>query len=243
LYIIELFLIYVLDSFLNFKQNNLSVENFIDDQFQTFCYIIFVQVLERLTKMKIDDLCKCLMSLMPMADITGLKSTGRTSQPYYPDNEIQFLTESILFASVNKFEKLVLEGLKIQMCGTRRSENYAEVTSGTGTDLDETVSRSTAERDWIVLVTLIQMRDPKENFGAVGELMIGLVEAQLGENGVLHFSIEGVNMAGLNLARNKIAGRDFMWSVSLKCCGGSDGSGVITRNQDRLFPCSTLGKD
>lgn len=191
-----------------------------------------------MTKMKIDDLCKCLMSLMPMADITGLEFTGPASQPYHPDNELQFLIESILFDSIKKLEELVMEGLKIQMGGTRRSQNYTEADPLAGMDLDATASRPTAGSDRVVMVALIQVRDPKEDFGSVGELMIGLIEAQLGENGALQFSIEGVHVAGLNLARNKIAGRDFMWSASLKCCGGSDGSGVITRNPDCLFPSS-----
>lgn len=197
------------------------------------------EVLQRMTTMKIADLCKCLMSLMPMANITGLKSTGPAIQPFHPETDLDFLIEAILFDSVKKFKELVLEGLKIQLMGvTGRAENYTEAIAVAGMDLEARASRSTDRSDCIVLVVLIQVRDPKEEFGSVGELMIGLIEAQLGENGTLQFSIQGVHLAGLNLTRNKIAGRDFLWSASLKCCGGSDGLEVITRNPDRLFPCS-----
>ncbi|KAJ3688771.1 hypothetical protein LUZ61_017935 [Rhynchospora tenuis] len=196
------------------------------------------EVLQRMTTIKMDDLCRCLMSLMPMIDITGLKLTGSASQPYHASTELDFLIESILFDSLKMFEELVLEGLKIQMGTTRSSANSTKAAAVAGTDLEAASSESTASRDWVVLVVLIQVRDPKEDLGSVGELMIGLIEAQLGENGALQFSIEGVHVAGLNLGRHKIDGRDFMWSASWKCCGGSDGSGLITRNPDRLFPCS-----
>ncbi|XP_078178913.1 uncharacterized protein LOC144573099 [Carex rostrata] len=188
------------------------------------------EVLQRMTTMKIADLCQCLMSLMPMANITGLKSTAPAIQPFHPETDLDFLIEAILFDSVKKFKELVLEGLKIQLMGvTGRAENYTEAIAVASTDLEARASRSTDRSDCIVLVVLIQVRDPKEEFGSVGELMIGLIEAQLGENGTLQFSIQGVHVAGLNLARNKIAGRDFLWSASLKCCGGSDGLEIVFR--------------
>ncbi|KAJ4805535.1 hypothetical protein LUZ62_018101 [Rhynchospora pubera] len=193
------------------------------------------EVLHRMTTIKMDDLCRCLMSLMPMIDITGIELTGSDSQPYHASTELDFLIESILFDSVKKFEELVLEGLKLQM-GTTTTRS--SLTAVAGTDLEAALSESTASRDWVVLVVLIHVRDPTEDLGTVGELMIGLIEAQLGENGALQFDIAGVHVAGLNLGRHKIDGRDFMWSASWKCCGGSDGSGSITRNPDRLFPCS-----
>ncbi|KAJ3678390.1 hypothetical protein LUZ60_002193 [Juncus effusus] len=182
------------------------------------------EVLSRMTSLKMADLCKCLMNLMPMADITGLNPMNLTTiQPAQPDSK-DFFVDSILFNSLQKLEGLVLEGLNIQMDLTNPPTNYIAPTV-----------RSKNPNDCVVIVALIQVRDSKENLRSIGELMIGIIEAQMENGDEDKFRVEGVTVAGLNCTRKKIEGRDFMWTVSSKRRDGSDGSSSFIRNPDRLF--------
>ncbi|XP_072968098.1 uncharacterized protein [Typha angustifolia] len=184
------------------------------------------EVIRGMMSMKMEDLCKCLMESMPMRDITGQRRDEITGKPVLQGSEDGFM-EAILLAAMEKMEGLVLEGLRIQMGSSRQGNNGIEKRGREKETTD----------DCVVVVVLIQVRDPKEDFGATGELMIGIIEASAADMEGTRFNIRGVHVAGLSFTRKRIDGKDFLWSASLQGCRGSHTSCCwqYVRNPDRVF--------
>lgn len=184
--------------------------------------------------MKMEDLCRCLMESMPMRDITGVRASeiaGRTGLPRCEDN----YTEAILLNAMDKMEGLVLEGLRIQMSSSRCKSDFLTRRSKGASSTTTTTTAATDE--CVVVVVLIQVRDPKEGHGAIGELMIGLIEAKILDVEGKRFSVSGVHVAGLSFTRKRIDGRDILWSTSLQSCRGTESNCCwkYVRNPDRVF--------
>ncbi|PAN13809.1 hypothetical protein PAHAL_2G365300 [Panicum hallii] len=198
------------------------------------------EVLDKMAAMRAEDLCKFLIQMMPLKDITGQQNPGepvrRTARLSSGDD----LLEALVFKAMGKLESLVLEGLKIQM--SPPATEPAAVAADRRRD--EAVSK-----DCMVHVVLVQVRDPNERYAAIGDPMVGLIEASLQRrDGAVKQEVRGLHAAGISLISRKPSdGRCMMWSASLKQCrgshdgagaGGLDGDGCrcsCVRNPNRVF--------
>ncbi|XP_026656598.1 uncharacterized protein LOC113461173 [Phoenix dactylifera] len=179
------------------------------------------EVLCRMASMKVEDLLNSLFESMPMANITGCRTGERKGKPVLVGPENGFL-EAILLDAMEKMEGLVLEGLRIQMGPSIK----ANVKGSKGKEIS---------RQCLILLMLIQVRDPKEDNGAVGEFMIGLIEASAAEVSGRRFHIHGVHIAGMKYMK-RTSGKDFIWSVSAERCKGNCNSCCWhVRNPDIVF--------
>ncbi|RLN34995.1 uncharacterized protein C2845_PM03G06120 [Panicum miliaceum] len=177
------------------------------------------EVLDKMAAMRAEDLCKFLVQMMPLRDITGQQNPGepvrRTARLSSGDD----LLEALVFKAMEKLESLVLEGLKIQM-----SPPATELaTVAADRRRDEAVGK-----DCMVHVVLVQARDPNERYAAIGDPMIGLIEASLQrKDGAVKQEVQGLHAAGISFINRKPSdGRCMMWSASLRQCKGShDGGG------------------
>ncbi|KAK9099891.1 hypothetical protein Scep_023321 [Stephania cephalantha] len=190
------------------------------------------QVLRRMASMGTRDLNKWLLESMPMEDIHG-KQVQETEMNSVCKGFGKGFMEGIVMASMEKMEILALEGLRIQM-------GRKEVT--TNQMIFESSDGKTGES--ILLVMLVQLRDPENEYKNVGSLMVGLVEASVEEGS--GFRIDGVHIAGISndvdvnekkkqqsrfmkpiclddvksLMRQR-SGEKYLWSMSVKYCDGS----------------------
>ena len=121
--------------------------------------------------MRAEDLYKFLIKMMPLKDITGQRKSGepvrRTARLSSGDD----LLEALVFEAMDELESLVLDGLKIQM-SPPATEPAATVAADRRRD--EAVGKGC-----MVHVVLVQVRDPSEWYAAIGDPMIGLIEASL----------------------------------------------------------------
>lgn len=176
------------------------------DQFQTRV-LPFLQVLCQMASMRMEDLLGSLFESMSMTNISGCKTGECRGKSVLEGSEDGFV-EAILLDAMEKMEGLVLEGLRIQMESSSKAINIKERKG------------KVRSRHCLVLLMLIQVRDPMEGNGAVGEFMIGLIEASAAEVSARRFHIHGVHIAGIKRMR-RTNGKDFIWSASAERCKGT----------------------
>lgn len=201
------------------------------------------KVLDKMTMTKAENVCKILLKMMPMKDIAGRQNPGETVLRTARLNSGDDFLEAVLFKAMDKMEGLVLEGLKIQMASTTTDFT----TTATVAAADRKREETTVSKDCIVHVVLIQVRDPKEGYGAIGDPMIGLMEASLErKDGKVKLEMQELHIAGIIFSnRTRGDGRGMMWSASLRQCkglyngGGGDGCDgcrySYVRNPNRVF--------
>ncbi|KAL6655046.1 hypothetical protein ACP70R_005872 [Stipagrostis hirtigluma subsp. patula] len=193
------------------------------------------EVLDKMTAMRADDLCKFLVQMMPLKDVAGRQNPGeparRTTRPGSGDD----LMEALLLKSMDKMEALALEGLKIQMASTATTTATATATAG---------QQRHVGKDRMVIVALMQVRDPNEKYGAIGDPMVGLIEASLErKDGKVKLATQGLHVAGISFVNRRKSSDDrcVMWSASLRKCeesrhGAGDGCRcTCVRNPNRVF--------
>ncbi|KAK1289137.1 hypothetical protein QJS10_CPB18g00201 [Acorus calamus] len=158
---------------------------------------------------------RSLLQQMPMEDMSKCAVANlERGKPVFLGSERGFM-ESIITGAVERLEELALEGLMIQSCKEEKEIKAA---------MEETKSCD----DFVVVVMLIQMRDPKKGYEAVGDLMIALVEATPDAEGAAkRVRIGGVHLAGLKCVAGARDGEGFIWSVSMR---GSSGHPVRSSN-------------
>ena len=164
-----------------------------------------------------------LFESMSMTNISGCKTDQCRGKFVLEGSEDGFM-EAILLDAMEKMEGLVLEGLRIQMGSSSKAINIKE---------SKGKERS---RQCLVLLMLIQVRDPMEDNGAVGEFMIGLIEASAAEVSSRRFHIHGIHIAGIKRMR-RTNGKDFIWSASAERCKRTCNSCCWqhVRNPDNVF--------
>ncbi|THU61465.1 hypothetical protein C4D60_Mb07t23560 [Musa balbisiana] len=164
------------------------------------------QVIRGMASLRRGELCECLHESMPMSNLSG-RQTGEIKGKRVVTGAEEHFVEAVLLGSVEKMEGLALEGLRIQMGGGGRAA-AAEVA-------EKKAEAGSKER--MVLVMLVQVRDPRENYEAVGEAMIGLIEASAaGEGGSSRLDEQGLHVAGMKSVQGRSEGRDLIWSTSLR---------------------------
>ncbi|CAD5175371.1 unnamed protein product [Musa acuminata subsp. malaccensis] len=164
------------------------------------------QVVCGMASLRRGDLWKCLHESMSMSNLSGHQQGQIKGKKVIMGSEDHFV-EAVLLDSMENMEGLALEGLRIQM-GT---------SGGRAGEVAEKKGKAATRKDGMVLVMMIQMRDPKENYEAVGEPMIGFIEAAA--VGSRRFDVQGVLVAGMKPSmRAGCDGRGFIWSASLKGC-------------------------
>ncbi|CAN6167985.1 unnamed protein product [Urochloa humidicola] len=198
------------------------------------------EVLDKMAAMRADDLCNSLAEMMPLKDITGQEKPGepvrrRAAARLSSGDD---LLEAVVIRAMDKLESLVLEGLKIQMASPA-TEPATVVGGGADRRRDD---EAAAGRDCMVHVVLMQVRDPNERYGTIGDTMVGLVEASLQrKDGAVKLEMQGVHVAGMSFVNRKPSedGRCVMWSTSLRQCKGPHGGDgcrcTCVRNPDRVF--------
>lgn len=193
--------------------------------------------------MRAEDLWKFLVQLMPLKDITGQKNPGepvcRTARPISGVD----LVEALVLDAMGKLEYLVLEGLKIQMASPAAATEPCTATA-TATAVGDGRRDKAVSKDCMVHVVLMQARDPKERYGAIGDPMIGLIEASLEmkDATTVRRRMLGLHVAGISSVMSRPSdGRCVLWSAYLRRCNDGDGGGdgcrcICVRNPDRVLP-------
>ncbi|KAF8759272.1 hypothetical protein HU200_010308 [Digitaria exilis] len=195
------------------------------------------EVLDKMAAMRAEDLCKFLIQMMSLKDITGQKNPGEPVRRTTKLSSGDDLLEALVFRALDRLESLVLEGLKIQMASP--ATEPATATAAGDRRRNEEVAK-----DCMVHVVLMQVRDPNEGYSSIGDPMIGLIEASLeNKDGVVKLEMLGLHVAGISfISRKPRDGRCMLWSASLRQCRGSrgaaDGGGcrcTCVRNPNRVF--------
>ncbi|KAG6488471.1 hypothetical protein ZIOFF_049714 [Zingiber officinale] len=188
------------------------------------------EVLSGMASCKREEVCKYLEESMPLQDVSPHRSGEIRGKKVAEGSEDDFM-EALLLSAIDKMESLAVEGLRIQMG-----------TGGGGNEVAEEENpekAAMANEDRVVLVVLIQIRDPKESYEAVGELMIGLIESDAGEAAAgKKLELQGIHIAGMKCTTAAVAdGRDYIWSTSIKGCKGLHKSCCLhlVRNPNRFF--------
>ncbi|XP_042513862.1 uncharacterized protein LOC122088609 [Macadamia integrifolia] len=165
-----------------------------------------LQVLKRMALMGTNNLHQWLLKSLPMCDLCG--DHGKKIN----ESSGKGFMETIVFDAIEKFEILVLEGMRIQMGRKEKAKKGIW---------------EKRLRECVVVVMLIQMRDEEKGNEAFGEIMIGLVEASIRQAEGSGIFIEGVHLAGWlgrgfkeDKRRDFKGGEDYLWSVSVKGCEG-----------------------
>ncbi|XP_074580755.1 uncharacterized protein LOC141837213 [Curcuma longa] len=186
------------------------------------------EVLHGMALCKREEVCKYLEESMSLQDVSPHRSGEIRGKKVVEGSEDDFM-EALLLSAIDKMESLAMEGLRIQM-GTGASGNdVAE---------ENTDKAAMANKDRVVLVVLIQIRDPKESYEAVGEPMIGLLESAAGEAAAgKSLELQGIHVAGMKCTTAAADGRDYIWSTSIKGCKGLHKSCCLhlVRNPNRFF--------
>ncbi|WOL19032.1 hypothetical protein Cni_G27829 [Canna indica] len=185
------------------------------------------EVIRGMASCKREELCKCMRESMPMCNLNGHQQGQIKGKKVALGSEDDFV-EGILLSSMDNMEGLALEGLRIQMGA-----------SGGAVEAAEETARNTNE-ECGVIVMLVQIRDPKEKYEAVGEPMIGFVEAELTPAAAgRKYDVKGVHVAGMKRTQRRAGGRDFIWSTSIRGCKGLHNicccCTKFIRNPDRFF--------
>lgn len=146
------------------------------------------------------------------------------------------LLEALVFEAMDRMEGLVQEGLKIQRATTDFTFTAAPA--------DHRRRNDPVSKNGMVHVVLMQVRDPKKWYAAIGVPMIGIIEASLEtEDGKVRLEMQGMHVAGISFVNGKSSGdtRCMMWSASLQQCkgprhGSDDGCRCnCIRNPNRVF--------
>ena len=195
--------------------------------------------------MRAEDLYKFLIKMMPLKDITGQQNPGEPVRRTATLSSGDDLLEALVLKAMDKLESLVLEGLKMQMSPPATEPATVAADADADRRRDEA-----AGKDCMVHVVLVQVRDPSERYAAIGDPMIGLIEASLQrKDGAVKQEMQGQHAAGISFVNRKPRdGRciSIMWSASLRQCrrshdgggGGVDGDGcrcTCVRNPNRVF--------
>ncbi|XP_062193238.1 uncharacterized protein LOC133896652 [Phragmites australis] len=191
------------------------------------------EVLNKMTTMRAEDLCKFLVQMIPLKDIAGRQNLGKPVRRTARLSSGDDLVEALIFKAMDKLEALVLEGLKIQMASTATDSATAAA---------DRPRHESFGKDCMVYMVLMQVRDPKENYGAIGDPMIGLIEASLErKDDKVKLEMQGPHVAGISFINRKSSdGRCLMWSASMRQCKGlhNGGGGCrcnCVRNPNRVF--------
>ncbi|TVU10438.1 hypothetical protein EJB05_43967, partial [Eragrostis curvula] len=193
------------------------------------------EVLDKMTAMRADDLCKFLMKMMPLKDIAGRQNPGEPVRRPARLSSGDDLVDAIIVKAMGMMEGLIQEGLKIQMASTATDIAVAA---------DERQRHEPVSKNCMVHVVLIQARDPKEWYRAIGDPMIGVIEASLErKDGKVKLEMQGMHVAGISSVKRKSSdGRCILWSASLRQCKGPHHGGggggcrcYCVRNPDRVF--------
>ena len=183
-----------------------------------------------------DNLCRYLIQSMPLKDIAGQDNPGepvrRTTAGLSSGDDDD---DDLVLRAMGKLESLVLEGLKIQII----TEPAAAVGRRRERD-DEAVGKGCCR----VHAVLMQARDPTERYAAVGDPMIGLIEASLEmkDATTVRRRMLGLHVAGISFVMSRPSdGRCVLWSAYLRRCNDGDGGGdgcrcICVRNPDRVLP-------
>ncbi|CAL5086863.1 unnamed protein product [Urochloa decumbens] len=200
------------------------------------------EVLDKMATMRADDLCKFLVEMMPLKDITGQQNPGEPVRRRAAArlSSADDLLEALIIRAMDRLESLVLEGLKIQMASPAVEPATVAAVVADRRRVDEA---AVGKDDCMVHVVLMQVRDPNERYGAIGDTMLGLVEASLQrKDAAVKLEMLGMHVAGISFVNRKPGGdgRCAMWSASLRPCikGPNDGDGcrcACVRNPDRVF--------
>ncbi|KAK3132683.1 hypothetical protein QOZ80_6AG0526250 [Eleusine coracana subsp. coracana] len=179
------------------------------------------EVIDKMTAMRPDDLCKFLANMMPLKDIAGRQTPG--GEPVRRPARLSSgkdLVEALVLKAMDRMEGLVMEGLMmIQMANTssdstgfnamcrnaetERRFNFLKKWDSAVTG-DRQQRHKPVDKDCIVCVILIQVRDPKQRYDAIGELMIGIIEASLEKiDDKVKVKIQGIHVAGIGFANRK----------------------------------------
>ncbi|KAL6844573.1 hypothetical protein ACP4OV_025232 [Aristida adscensionis] len=211
------------------------------------------EVLDKMTSTSADHLCKFLTQKMPLKDVAGRQSPGEPVRRTRRLSSGDDLLEALILKSMDKIEALVLEGLKIQMSSTATSTatSTAAAAAAAAASTGGQQRHEAPGKDCMVVAVLMQARDPTERYGAIGDPMIGLIEASLGrkDDGKVRLQMQGLHVAGISFVNRRAGdGRCMMWSASLRRCkglcngGGSGGGGGgdgdrcnCVRNPNRAF--------
>lgn len=177
--------------------------------------------------------------MMPMKDIAANRHAGPGAESVRKPARLgsggDFL-EAVLFSAMDRMEGLALQGLKIQMKSTATQAMAAAAADVADRKRDET------DDGMVVQVVLMQARDPERGYEAIGDPMVGVLEASLGrrKDGKVKVEVLGLHVAGINFACGDNC-RALMWSASLKECRGSRRAGTgggqpnCVRNPDLAF--------
>ncbi|XP_052168695.1 uncharacterized protein LOC127785299 [Oryza glaberrima] len=202
------------------------------------------EVLDKMTETSAENLCKLLSKMMPIKDIAGRKNPGKVIRRSARLSSGDDFLEALLFMEMDKMEGLVQQGLKIRMAST------ADSASSTAAGDDDGDRRHQATKDSMVSVILIQVRDPEQGYAAIGDPMIGVMEASLEKkDGRVKLEMQGMHVAGILFgasSKGRSNGRAMMWSACLGQCKGSHngrrggGAGDVcqcgfVRNTNRVF--------
>ncbi|KAK9705815.1 hypothetical protein RND81_07G084000 [Saponaria officinalis] len=167
------------------------------------------KVLNQMAEMGKEKLMSWLLESMPMTDISTNNIHIQNSDTSSPNNVL----EAILSSSIESLRDLVTEGLQIQM-GAKEVAKWEQVMIKQARK-DEKI-RDNDEAS-VIMVVIIQARDPNRDYEAINEMMIGLIEARYAENGEDEkgFEIMGVYVAGLVArSRNGDVIHNCLWCVS-----------------------------
>ncbi|KAK3129466.1 hypothetical protein QOZ80_6BG0480170 [Eleusine coracana subsp. coracana] len=150
------------------------------------------EVLDKMTAMSPDDLCKFLANMMPLKDIAGRQTPGgepvRRPARLSSGND---LVEALVLKAMDRMEGLMIQmattssdstGFSAMMCRNTEPEthfNFLKKWDSAATG-DRQQRHEPVDKDHcIVCVILIQVRDPKQRYDAIGDPMIGIIEASL----------------------------------------------------------------
>ncbi|KAF0905778.1 hypothetical protein E2562_008832 [Oryza meyeriana var. granulata] len=151
------------------------------------------EVLDKMTETRAENLCKFLSKMMPIKDVAGRKDPGNVVRRSARLNSGDDFFEALLFKAMDKMEGLVQQGLKIQMASMVDSASATAAGDG-----ERRQQATAASKDCMVYVVLIQVRDPKEGYAAIGDPMIGLMEAALEKkDGKVKLEVQGMDVAGI----------------------------------------------
>lgn len=190
--------------------------------------IILGQVLRGMASCKREEVCKYLEESMSLQDVSPHRSGEIRGKKVAEGSEDDFM-EALLLSAIDKLESLAMEGLRIQMGNGASGNEVAEENTDKG---------AIANKNHVVLVVLIQIRDPKESYEAVGEPMIGLLESAAEEVAAgKRLELQGIHVAGMKCTTAAADVRDYIWSTSLKGCKELHKSYCVhlVRNPNRFF--------
>ncbi|KAL9242263.1 hypothetical protein vseg_016282 [Gypsophila vaccaria] len=174
------------------------------------------EVLNQMAEMGKEKLMSWLLESMPMTDISTdnihEQSHIVNSNASSPSNVL----EAILSSSVMAVRDLVTEGLQIQMGVKQVVKWEQQVMTKAKEEGRKGEKRCDTDEGSVIMLVIIQARDPSRGYEPINEMMIGLIEARNAENDEENgFDIVGVYVAGLVArSRNGEVIHNCLWCVS-----------------------------